>query len=318
MRAKLVILLLLSVTLTAAEDVQGLLKKLTGENVDARIAAAKALGEIGAAAKPAVPALAAAVAEIWSYKKANEEKVSDDETPFEEVQRIEQHWNKLIDLRKSALAALQKLGPAGAEASCALLAEIEEFGMADTVEVHSKIAPDRIAELNEALAAVACRRYESAQATHFNIHARYFEAPQLSAVVLYASPEEYEVDSKAFAEAFGEPGKIKPYNGYGFKMLFAQGEHAKGAGKRGKASFRVDGQLTNGHAIIAYPAEYGKTGRVCYVISDARARFKKDLGATTAAMVSAMTEYNPDSTWKKLEPERMDAPPRRVPEAPKK
>lgn len=99
---------------------------------------------------------------------------------------------------------------------------------------------------------------------------------------------------KTFAMAEGSPSdKPTPKAGYCFKVLTAQGEHAAG----GKRNYIVNGNMTLGYALIAYPAQYGKTGKHCFMINNNGTIFQKDLGPETAKIVEAMTEFDPDQSW---------------------
>jgi hypothetical protein len=107
--------------------------------------------------------------------------------------------------------------------------------------------------------------------------------------------------SRTMGLAEGEPGQGPAFNGYRFKILKAQGDKAPG----GKMSYMQDGFMTLGHALIAYPAEYGKSGRNTFAISRAGSIYQKDLGAETHKLVEKTTEYNPDESWtlvRKLDP----------------
>lgn len=89
-----------------------------------------------------------------------------------------------------------------------------------------------------------------------------------------------------------------PLNGYRFKILTAQGENAIG----GAHSFiNSDGNLMGGFALVAYPAEYGKTGVVTFIINQQGIVYEKDLGADTKSGAQSMTAFNPDATWKRTE-----------------
>jgi hypothetical protein len=97
--------------------------------------------------------------------------------------------------------------------------------------------------------------------------------------------------------ATGTPaGKGQPYHGYLFHVMKAQGAAAKGGAK----SYLVDGKLTDGVALVAYPAEYKVSGVMTFIINQDSVVYEKDLGEQTAEIAKAMTEYNPDSTWHKV------------------
>jgi Protein of unknown function (DUF2950) len=63
----------------------------------------------------------------------------------------------------------------------------------------------------------------------------------------------------------------------------------------------VNGKLTKGFASVAYPAEYRNSGVMTFIVNKSGVVYQKDLGAQTTAIASAMQEYNPDSTWKRVD-----------------
>ena len=87
-----------------------------------------------------------------------------------------------------------------------------------------------------------------------------------------------------------------PYHGYFYKILEGQGKNASG----GAFSYMVKDNMIGGFALVAYPAEYGNSGVMTFVINHDGKVFQKDLGKNTAAVASAMKEYNPDSTWSEV------------------
>lgn len=94
----------------------------------------------------------------------------------------------------------------------------------------------------------------------------------------------------------GLGGKSQPYHGYFYRVLKAQGAAAKGGAK----SYLVDGQLTQGVALLAFPAQYRVSGVMTFIINKNGVVYQKDLGEKTADLAAAITEYNPDKTWKKV------------------
>jgi Protein of unknown function (DUF2950) len=86
--------------------------------------------------------------------------------------------------------------------------------------------------------------------------------------------------------------KPQPFNGYYFRILTKQ------AGKDGAKDYVVNGNMTNGFAILAYPAEYQKTGIMSFLIGKDGVLYDKDLGKRTADTAAAITEYNPGDGWK--------------------
>ena len=86
-----------------------------------------------------------------------------------------------------------------------------------------------------------------------------------------------------------------PYAGYYFKILTAQGTAAPG----GKYNYIINGHLIGGFAMIAWPADYGKTGVMTLLVNHYGDVYQKDLGPKTAELAAGMNSYNPDSSWTK-------------------
>jgi hypothetical protein len=85
----------------------------------------------------------------------------------------------------------------------------------------------------------------------------------------------------------------QPFHGYLFRILTEQGPSAPGGAK----SYLVDGKLSRGFALLAWPAEYGQSGIMTFMVGREGVVFQKDLGASTAGVAKAITAYDPDSTW---------------------
>jgi hypothetical protein len=101
-----------------------------------------------------------------------------------------------------------------------------------------------------------------------------------------------------FAKASGYTdtgGKPQPFNGYYFRILTKQGDSAKGGAK----DYVVNGNMTDGFAVVAYPAEYRNSGIMTFLIGADGVLYEKDLGEKTLDVASAMTEYNPGDGWKR-------------------
>jgi len=87
-----------------------------------------------------------------------------------------------------------------------------------------------------------------------------------------------------------------PYAGYHFKILTAQGA----AAPAGKFNYIINGRLIAGFAMVAWPAEYGKTGVMTLVVNHYGDVYQRDLGPDTTKAAAAINEYNPDKTWAKV------------------
>jgi hypothetical protein len=86
------------------------------------------------------------------------------------------------------------------------------------------------------------------------------------------------------------------YRGYHFRILTRQGKNAAG----GAYSYVINGRMIAGFAMVAYPAAYGDSGVMTFIISHSGQIYQKDLGAATSNLGAAMTEYNPGPGWKKV------------------
>jgi hypothetical protein len=90
-------------------------------------------------------------------------------------------------------------------------------------------------------------------------------------------------------------GPLAPYHGYFYKILTRQGKDALGGGY----DYFVNGKMIGGFAMIAYPARYGASGVMSFVVNHDGVVYEKNLGKNTAALASKMTMFNPDASWKR-------------------
>jgi hypothetical protein len=168
---------------------------------------------------------------------------------------------------------------------------------------------------NELGAIAACRGFIDAQKDYAalghdglpaGIYAQQLMSEPGKQNGLYWETKEDEPASPAgpfLAQADGEgyggtPGSAasEPYHGYFYRILKAQGAAAKGGAK----SYLSDGKLTQGVALVAYPAQYKVSGVMTFIINQQGVVYQKDLGDHASDLAAAMTEYNPDSTWSKV------------------
>ena len=87
-----------------------------------------------------------------------------------------------------------------------------------------------------------------------------------------------------------------PYWGYYYRILTAQGKDAPA----GAYSYLAKGQMMGGFALVAYPAQYGVSGVMTFIVNQDGVVYQKDLGPDSAAIARAMKDFNPDNTWKKV------------------
>jgi hypothetical protein len=106
-----------------------------------------------------------------------------------------------------------------------------------------------------------------------------------------------ELMAEASAEGYKASDEPQPYHGYYYRILKQQGPNASG----GALNYVVNGKMIGGFALVAYPAQYGNSGVMTFVVNHAGTVYQKDLGERTEAIARRMTSFDPDQTWKKVE-----------------
>ena len=106
-------------------------------------------------------------------------------------------------------------------------------------------------------------------------------------MVAQARVEGYRHKTKILAE------EQSPYHGYYFKILTKQGKHAPG----GKYNYIINGHMIAGFALVAWPAEWGNTGVMTFIINQPGKVFQKNLGPKSSTVAAALTTFDLDSTW---------------------
>lgn len=133
------------------------------------------------------------------------------------------------------------------------------------------------------------RRFRSSPGRHDGL---YWEekpghAPSpLAALVSFMAKEGYKP---------AREGDMAIYRGYFYKILKAQGTHAPG----GACEYEVNGKMTGGFALAAFPVRYGISGVLTFMVNKDGAVYQKDLGPETAAFGNTVTVFDPDETWTK-------------------
>jgi len=90
-------------------------------------------------------------------------------------------------------------------------------------------------------------------------------------------------------------GDLPVYRGYVYKILTAQGPQATG----GAREYIVNGRMTEGFALVAFPVRYGVSGIMTFMVNQDGAIYQKDLGPKTVEVGRRMTHFNPDPGWTK-------------------
>ncbi|HXN48023.1 MAG TPA: DUF2950 domain-containing protein [Bryobacteraceae bacterium] len=194
----------------------------------------------------------------------------------------------------------------------------------DTAAGLDEILSRRIGQ-NELSAMMTCRAYVVAQWEYFTqaldtsedglaVYAQKFvstpgqrdglywdvaegEKPSpMGKLIVEARAEGYPAGRSQTPAATGSPDPQRqrtPFHGYFLRVLKAQGPHAPG----GKFSYVINGHMIAGYALVAYPAKWGSGGIMTFIVNSQGRVYQKNLGAKTAEIANAMTEYDPDPSW---------------------
>ncbi|HME68448.1 MAG TPA: DUF2950 domain-containing protein [Myxococcota bacterium] len=171
---------------------------------------------------------------------------------------------------------------------------------------------DRRIGRNELATIQACLAYVDAQREYYArdpeksdllYYAQRFASTKGHRDGLYFETREDEPESplgslfaQARAEGYGKGSNTKgyPFHGYYFRILKAQGPHAKG----GAYDYLAHGKMMGGFALVAFPATWGSSGVMTFLVNHDGVVLEKNLGPKTAAIAQAMTKFDPDDTWK--------------------
>jgi hypothetical protein len=106
-----------------------------------------------------------------------------------------------------------------------------------------------------------------------------------------------ELAAKAAAEGY-KPGNTPiPYHGYYYRILTRQGTNAPG----GTYDYLAKGKMIGGFALVAYPAQYGNSGIMTFIVNQDGTVFQKDLGPQSDKLARKIEAFDPDSTWTKVD-----------------
>jgi hypothetical protein len=179
----------------------------------------------------------------------------------------------------------------------------------DTVAGKDEVLNRRIGR-NELAIIEVCRAVADAEAEYFarpqdgekmkQYAAKFISDPGKQNGLYWKSPDGQPASPlgplAAFATAEGysvKPDAHTGFHGYYFQMLNGQNDKAPGGAKK----YVVNGKMTGGFAFVAYPAEYGNSGVMTFIMNQDGVLLQKDLGKATTETVSAMIEFAPDSSW---------------------
>ena len=105
--------------------------------------------------------------------------------------------------------------------------------------------------------------------------------------------------AKAKEEGYGksENAAHEPYHGYLYRILTAQGGDAPG----GAYDYVVKGKMIGGFALVAYPARWGASGVMTFIVNHDGVVYQRNLGKATAAIASKMARFDPGANWSKAQ-----------------
>lgn len=176
--------------------------------------------------------------------------------------------------------------------------------------LNRRIGRNELDTIQTLLAVVdAQREFAASDADGNGLHdyAAYFLSQPGKKDGLYWSPQPGQPSSPlgpfvaaAMKEGYALKGRAvtpAPYNGYFFRMLSAQGRHANG----GKLDYRVKGSLFGGFAVLAYPAKYGVSGVMTFMVNHEGVVYQRDLGSATQDVAARVVRFDPDASWKRVD-----------------
>jgi hypothetical protein len=179
----------------------------------------------------------------------------------------------------------------------------------DTEAGSKEILYRRIGE-NEVSTVRVCQELVAAEkeyySTDHNEYAQTIFSKQGQRDGLYWKAPEGETQSpigplvaSAFAGSHGDnqDGTPAPFRGYYYRILSRQGKNGPGGAK----NYAVNGKMTEGFAFVAYPAEYGSSGVMTFIVNEDGVVYQQDLGRKTEVLAKGMREYNPGPKWQKSE-----------------
>ncbi len=118
--------------------------------------------------------------------------------------------------------------------------------------------------------------------------------PDLDGEISPLGPLVAEAQGEGYLRSNAVDVATQPYHGSYFKILTRQGSHAPG----GKYSYIINGNMIGGFALVAWPARYGESGVMTFIVNQQGRVYQKDLGPHTGKLAPALKEYDPDYTWR--------------------
>jgi len=117
--------------------------------------------------------------------------------------------------------------------------------------------------------------------------------PELDGEISPLGPLVAQAQGEGYSKSRGDDAGPEPFHGYFFKILTAQTKSAAG----GKYSYIINGNMIGGFALVAWPASYGETGIMTFLVNQQGRVYQKDLGPDTGKAAAKIKAYDPDKTW---------------------
>mgnify|MGYP000969138164 CR=1 FL=1 len=166
---------------------------------------------------------------------------------------------------------------------------------------------DRVVGYNELSAIAACKAYVKAQDEYFRIDRDNNDLREYAQRIVSRPGKRdglyWEPRDQADISPLGEMGasgatraakeRLPVYNGYRFRILTEQGPAAPG----GAHPYLVNGHMISGHALVAWPDVWGKSGVLTFICGENGKVFQKNLGSMTGKIARRMKAYDPDKSW---------------------
>ncbi|MGE4651139.1 MAG: DUF2950 domain-containing protein [Myxococcota bacterium] len=179
----------------------------------------------------------------------------------------------------------------------------------DTEQGSEEILNRRIGR-NELDTIQSCLAFVDAEREYYQRNPRSLETPEYARFILSSKGEKnglyWETSTGEAPSPLGPlygaarsqgysptQGGRKPYHGYLYRVLHAQGPNAPG----GAYDYMHDGEMTRGFALLAWPAKYGASGVTTFLVNQVGVLYEKDLGPDTKKIVSTLTVFDPDKSW---------------------
>lgn len=120
-----------------------------------------------------------------------------------------------------------------------------------------------------------------------------FWPPELNGELSPLGPLVAYAQSEGYRRSHSSNAGPQPFHGYFFKILTRQGRAAPG----GKHPYIINANMIAGFALVAWPAVYGDSGIMTFMVSHQGQVYQQDLGPKTSQHVAAIKSYNPDLNW---------------------